>query len=51
MSDTLQFPTVTLKSFHRDKNGGDAVFLSTFPKSIGDELGWNGKRVEQDVEE
>jgi hypothetical protein len=42
MSDLLQFPTVVLKSFSRNKNGGHAVFSSTFPKSIGDHMGWNG---------
>jgi hypothetical protein len=42
VSDTLQFPTVVLKSFSRNKNGGHAVFSSTFPKSIGDHMGWNG---------
>jgi hypothetical protein len=42
MSDILQFPTVVLKGFKRDKNGGEATFMSTFPKSIGDAMGWNG---------
>lgn len=42
MSDLLTFPTVTLKSFGRDKNGGDATFVSTFPRSVGDHMGWNG---------
>jgi hypothetical protein len=42
VSDLLNFPTVTLKSFNRDKNGGEAAFVSTFPKSIGDHMGWNG---------
>jgi hypothetical protein len=42
LSDLLNFPTVTLKSFNRNKNGGEATFLSTFPKSIGDHMGWNG---------
>lgn len=44
MSDKekLQFPTVVLKAFSRNKTGGHAVFTSTFPKSIGDQMGWNG---------
>lgn len=42
MSDVISFPTVTLKSFTRNKNGGEATFVSTFPKSIGDHMGWNG---------
>ena len=44
MSDKekLQFPTVVLKAFSRNKTGGHAVFTSTFPKSIGDHMGWNG---------
>lgn len=42
MSDRLQFPTVVLKSFGRAKAGGHATFTSTFPKSIGDHMGWTG---------
>jgi hypothetical protein len=42
MNDVLQFPTVVLKSFSRNKNGGHAVFSSTFPRSIGDRMGWSG---------
>lgn len=42
MSDTLEFPAVTLKSFSRHHSGGDATFLSTFPPSVGKHMGWNG---------
>lgn len=42
MSDTLQFPTVVLKSFSRNKNGGHAIFSSTFPKAVGQRMGWGG---------
>ncbi len=42
MSETIEFPSVTLKSFSRNKSGGDAVFMSTFPASVGKVMGWNG---------
>lgn len=42
MSEKLSFPTVVLKSFSRSKSGGVATFSGSFPKSIGDEMGWNG---------
>ena len=42
MSDTLEFPSVTLKSFSRDKSSGEAVFMSTFPESVGKAMSWNG---------
>ena len=42
MPDTIEFPTVNLLSFSRHKAGGDANFSSTFPKVIGDKLGWSG---------
>jgi hypothetical protein len=42
MSDTLEFPSVVLKSFSRNRTGGDASFMSTFPASVGKAMGWNG---------
>jgi len=42
MSDTLEFPSVVLKSFSRNRSGGAATFMSTFPASVGKAMGWNG---------
>jgi len=42
MSDTILFPTVKLESFNRGHKGGHAQFSSTFPKAVGDAMGWNG---------
>lgn len=42
MSDTIVFPSVTLESILRNHKGGHAGFSSTFPKSVGDAMGWNG---------
>ena len=42
MSDRIQFTGVTLKSFSRNKNGGNAIFHANFTKSVSDAMGWGG---------